>query len=195
MELFSRRKKTTISNTSLKDLRSEEIMLKSKRKRLSQEINKLESENIKILNSASGGSKIKRKILKTEFKQKQTEAQLKTKYFEKLNKKINFINNLIALKHMEKDLQDTKFWDKIKDLDQDDLERHLADITIDIESNNEVIDELNSIIENTFDDSDDSFKEKDDFDKYVELIESGEMTPEEVNDALSKKEKKDEELE
>jgi len=191
MQIFKRKKKGTLEEIDLKELRTEEITLKQKRKRLTQEIEMLEKQKTSILNQFKKGlSTIQKKTYKTEYKQKDMDVKLKYRHFEKLNKNFTFISNLIAIKSMENDLKESFIWEKIKNIPQEELEKYLAVTTINLETRETAINDLNSIFENTLLAGSDEIEMKDDFDEFTELIETGEMTPEEVEERLSQKKKK-----
>lgn len=145
MGILDKFKKNPIEKLDLKELREEEIKIKTKIERIRKDINKLEKDKKSKFQDGIGADSIKKKMLALELKQIDMESKFKMKNFQALHKQYMLLNNFIVMKKYEKDLMKSKLWEKLSKVSSDDLESKLINVNFMGADFEEVIGNLNDI--------------------------------------------------
>ena len=194
MRLFDRIKGNPIEKMKTSEIMGEEIRLKNQIERIRKDINRLEKDKKKRFQEGIGSDLIKKKMLTQEIKQLDMEGKLKMKNFTALHKQYTFITNLITIKKSEKQLRNTPVWEKLSNVQPEQLESVLIKMNLEGKTFDEMVDGLNRVFEMEiaeFEDSEDE-SEKKMMDMW-NMVESGKMEAEEAEKELSVEKKKREE--
>ena len=194
MRLLDKFKGNPIEKMSTKDIMEEEIRLKNQIEHIRKDINRLEKEKKKKFQEGIGSDLIKKKMLTQEIKQLDMEGKLKMKNFTALHKQYTFITNLVTIKKSEKQLRNTPIWEKLSNVQPEQLESVLIKMNLEGKTFEEMVDGLNRVFETEiaeFEDSEDE-SEKKMMDMW-NMVESGKMEAEDAAEELSVEKKKKEE--
>ena len=194
MRLFDKIKGNPIEKMKTSEIMGEEIRLKNQIERIRKDINRLEKDKKKKFQDGIGSDLIKKKMLTQEIKQLDMEGKLKMKNFTALHKQYTFITNLITIKKSEKQLRNTPVWEKLSNVQPEQLESVLIKMNLEGKTFDEMVDGLNRVFEMEiaeFEDSEDE-SEKKMMDMW-NMVESGKMEVGEVEKELSVEKKKKEE--
>jgi len=167
-------------------LMEEEIRLKNQLERTKKEIEKLEKTKKKKFEEGIGADKLTKKILAQEIKQLDMQAKLNLKNFETLHRQYTFVSNLVVIKKYEKQLKETKLWDKLTTIPPEVLESALIRLQLKDKTYNEVLKDLNRVFEVGIAESE--LTEDEDEKRLFEAwksIESGEKSLDEVEKEIS----------
>ncbi len=194
MRLFDKIKGNPIEKMKTSEIMEEEIRLKNQIERIRKDINRLEKDKKKRFQEGIGADLIKKKMLTQEIKQLDMEGKLKMKNFAGLHKQYTFITNLVTIKKSEKQLRNTPVWEKLSNIQPEQLESVLIKMNLEGKTFDEMVDGLNRVFEveiAEFEDSEDE-SEKKMMDMW-NMVESGKMEVGEVEKELSVEKKKKEE--
>ena len=194
MRLFDKIKGNPIEKMKTSEIMGEEIRLKNQIERIRKDINRLEKDKKKRFQDGIGSDLIKKKMLTQEIKQLDMEGKLKMKNFTALHKQYTFITNLITIKKSEKQLRNTPVWEKLSNVQPEQLESVLIKMNLEGKTFDEMVDGLNRVFEMEiaeFEESEDE-SEKKMMDMW-NMVESGKMEAEEAEKELSVEKKKKEE--
>ena len=144
-EIF--RKKGTIERLSLRELQAEEIRLKNRLERLKKDINQIEKKKKQLFQEGIGADKLKKKMLAQEIKSLDMEQKLKLKDFTMAQKQYTLVKNLIIVKKYEKELRKVGIWQKLANVEPEQLEQALININIEGKEFDEVVESLNRVFE------------------------------------------------
>jgi hypothetical protein len=186
MGLLDRFRKNPLDKISLRELMEEEIRLKNQLERTKKEIEKLEKTKKKKFEEGIGADKLTKKILAQEIKQLDMQAKLNLKNFETLHRQYTFVSNLVVIKKYEKQLKETKLWDKLTTIPPEVLESALIRLQLKDKTYNEVLKDLNRVFEVGIAESE--LTEDEDEKRLFEAwksIESGEKSLDEVEKEIS----------
>ena len=147
MGLLDRFRKNPLDKISLRELMEEEIRLKNQLERTKKEIEKLERTKKKKFEEGIGADKLTKKILAQEIKQLDMQAKLNLKNFETLHRQYTCVSNLVVIKKYEKQLKETKLWDKLTTIPPEVLESALIRLQLKDKTYNEVLKDLNRVFE------------------------------------------------
>ena len=194
MRLLERIKGNPIEKMNNREIMEEEIRLKNQIERIRKDINRLETEKKKKFQEGIGSDLIKKKMLTQEIKQLDMEGKLKMKNFTALHRQYTFITNLMTIKKSEKQLRNTPIWEKLSNVQPEQLESVLIKMNLEGKTFDEMVDGLNRVFETEvaeFEQSEDE-SEKKMMDMW-NMVEAGKMEVEDVEKELSVEKKKKEE--
>jgi hypothetical protein len=186
MGLLDRFRKNPLDRLSLRELMEEEIRLKNQIERLKKEIERFEKAKKKKFEEGIGADKLTKKMLAQEIKQLDMEAKLNLRRFETLYKQYTFVSNLLTIKKYERQLKESKMWDKITSISPEVLESALIKIQLKGKTFDSVLEDLINVLRiearevEIAEDED----EKRIFDAW-RSVESGERSLEEVKKEIS----------
>jgi len=184
--LLDRFRKNPLDRLSLRELMEEEIRLKNQIERLKKEIERFEKAKKKKFEEGIGADKLTKKMLAQEIKQLDMEAKLNLRRFETLYKQYTFVSNLLTIKKYERQLKESKMWDKITSISPEVLESALIKIQLKGKTFDSVLEDLINVLRiearevEIAEDED----EKRIFDAW-RSVESGERSLEEVKKEIS----------
>ena len=194
MRLLERIKGNPIEKMNNREIMEEEIRLKNQIERIRKDINRLETEKKKKFQEGIGSDLIKKKMLTQEIKQLDMEGKLKMKNFTALHRQYTFITNLMTIKKSEKQLRNTPIWEKLSNVQPEQLESVLIKMNLEGKTFDEMVDGLSRVFETEvaeFEQSEDE-SEKKMMDMW-NMVEAGKMEVEDVEKELSVEKKKKEE--
>ena len=184
--MLDRFRKNPLDRLSLRELMEEEIRLKNQIERLKKEIERFEKAKKKKFEEGIGADKLTKKMLAQEIKQLDMEAKLNLRRFETLYKQYTFVSNLLTIKKYERQLKESKMWDKITSISPEVLESALIKIQLKGKTFDSVLEDLINVLRiearevEIAEDED----EKRIFDAW-RSVESGERSLEEVKKEIS----------
>jgi len=199
MRILDKLRGNTIDKMKTSDLREEEIRLKNQIERIRKDINRIEKDKKKKFQEGIGSDLIKKKMLTQEIKQLDMEGKLKMRNFTSLHKQFTFITNLVTIKKYEKQLKNTPVWEKLSNVEPEQLESLLIKMNLEGKTTEEMVDGLNRVFEMEvaeFEETEDDAEKK--MMDMWNMVESGKMDVDDVEKKLSvekgKKEKEEDEL-
>jgi len=178
-DMFGR--KNTIEKLSLRELQAEEIRLKNRLERLKKDINQIEKKKKQLFQEGIGADKLKKKMLAQEIKGLDMEQKLKLKDFTTAQKQYTLIKNMIIIKKYEKELRKVGIWQKLSNVEPEQLEQALIKINLDGKEFDEMVEGLNRVFEMEvaeFEESEDQTERE--LMKAWSQVEAGEADVEEV---------------
>ncbi len=144
-DMFGR--KNTIEKLSLRELQGEEIRLRNRLERLKKDINAIEKKKKQLFQEGIGADKLKKKMLAQEIKSLDMEQKLKLKDFTTAQRQYTLIKNLIIVKKYEKELRKVGIWQKLANVEPEQLEQALIKINLDGKEFDEMVEGLNRVFE------------------------------------------------
>jgi hypothetical protein len=145
--LLDRIKGNPIEKLKIRELREEEIRLRTHCERVRKEIDDNEKEKKKKFREGVGADLFKKKMLAQEMQSLDMEAKLKLRSFSTANRQLRFIKSLVILKNYEKQLREKGMWKKLSSLPTEKLESFLIRTSLDGKEFDEVLNELNKPFE------------------------------------------------
>ena len=140
-------RKNTIEKLSLRELQAEEIRLRNRLERLKKDINGIEKKKKQLFQEGIGADKLKKKMLAQEIKSLDMEQKLKLKDFTTAQKQYTLVKNLIIVKKYEKELRKVGIWQKLANVEPEQLEQALIKINLDGKEFDEMVESLNRVFE------------------------------------------------
>jgi len=140
-------KKNTIESLSLRELQGEEIRLRNRLERLKKDLNQIEKKKKQLFQEGIGADKLKKKMLAQEIKSLDMEQKLKLKDFTTAQRQYTLIKNLIIVKKYEKELRKVGIWEKLSNVEPEQLEQALIKINLDGKEFDEMVEGLNRVFE------------------------------------------------
>ena len=140
-------KKNTIESLSLRELQGEEIRLRNRLERLKKDLNQIEKKKKQLFQEGIGADKLKKKMLAQEIKSLDVEQKLKLKDFTTAQRQYTLIKNLIIVKKYEKELRKVGIWEKLSNVEPEQLEQALIKINLDGKEFDEMVEGLNRVFE------------------------------------------------
>ena len=144
-DMFGR--KNTIEKLSLRELQGEEIRLKNRLGRLKKDINQIEKKKKQLFQEGIGADKLKKKMLAQEIKGLDMEQKLKLKDFTTAQRQYTLVKNLIIVKKYEKELRKVGVWEKLANVEPEQLEQALIKINLDGKEFDDMVSSLNRVFE------------------------------------------------
>jgi len=193
-DMFGR--KNTIEKLSLRELQAEEIRLKNRLERLKKDINQIEKKKKQLFQEGIGADKLKKKMLAQEIKGLDMEQKLKLKDFTTAQKQYTLIKNMIIVKKYEKELRKVGIWEKLANVEPEQLEQALIKVNLDGKEFDEMVEGLNRVFEMEvaeFEESEDQTERE--LMKAWSQVEAGEADVEEVAEKVASRVEKEEEEE
>jgi len=185
--LLDRIKGNPIEKLKPRELREEEIRLRTHCERVRKEIDDNEKEKKKKFRDGVGADLFKKKMLAQEMQSLDMEAKLKLRNFSTANRQLRFIKNLLIVKNYEKQLREKGMWKKLSSLPTEKLETFLIRTSLDGKEFDEVLNELNKPFE--MDVADIERTEAGEDEKKLldawEKVEAGTLDPEKAEGILS----------
>jgi hypothetical protein len=185
--LLDRIKGNPIEKLKIRELREEEIRLRTHCERVRKEIDDNEKEKKKKFREGVGADLFKKKMLAQEMQSLDMEAKLKLRSFSTANRQLRFIKSLVILKNYEKQLREKGMWKKLSSLPTEKLESFLIRTSLDGKEFDEVLNELNKPFE--MDVADIERGEVGEDEKKLldvwEKVEAGSLDPEKAEGILS----------
>lgn len=180
--LFSRRNR--IDTLKIDDLRNEETRLDYDIDILYREINNISNKKATIFNEGIGADMLKKEMLALKLRELEFSGKMKLKEYKSKISEKTFVSNLITIKKYQEQLKDRPIWKRLRTLSTDELKQVLADVNIQGEDSEKVIEELNSIFEVSLDR--DSLKSRHDDEIFGvwEAVENGSLSPEAATEDL-----------
>ncbi|NJE60190.1 chromosome assembly protein [Thermococcus sp. 21S7] len=178
-DMFGR--KNTIEKLSLRELQGEEIRLKNRLERLKRDLNRIEKKKKQLFQEGIGADKLKKKMLAQEIKSLDMEQKLKLKDFTTAQRQYTLVKNLIIVKKYEKELRKVGLWQKLSNVEPEQLEQALIKINLDGKEFDEMVEGLNRVFEMEiaeFEESEDETERE--LMKAWSQVEAGEADVEEV---------------
>ncbi|AIU70308.1 chromosome assembly protein [Thermococcus eurythermalis] len=195
-DIFGR--KNTIEKLSLRELQAEEIRLRNRLERLKRELNQIEKKKKQLFQEGIGADKLKKKMLAQEIKSLDMEQKLKLKDFTTAQRQYTLIKNLIIVKRYEKELRKVGIWEKLSNVEPEQLEQALIKINLDGKEFDEMVEGLNRVFEMEiaeFEETEDQTERE--LMKAWSQVESGEADVEDVAEkvvSIDRRLEEDEEL-
>lgn len=195
-DIFGR--KNTIEKLSLRELQAEEIRLKNRLERLKKDLNQIEKKKKQLFQEGIGADKLKKKMLAQEIKSLDMEQKLKLKDFTTAQRQYTLIKNLIIVKRYEKELRKVGIWEKLSNVEPEQLEQALIKINLDGKEFDEMVEGLNRVFEMEvaeFEETEDQTERE--LMKAWSQVESGEADVEDVAEkvvSIDRRLEEDEEL-
>ncbi len=193
-DMFGR--KNTIEKLSLRELQAEEIRLKNRLERLKKDINQIEKKKKQLFQEGIGADKLKKKMLAQEIKGLDMEQKLKLKDFTTAQKQYTLIKNMIIVKKYEKELRKVGVWEKLANVEPEQLEQALIKVNLDGKEFDDMVSSLNRVFEMEvaeFEESEDETERE--LMKAWGQVEAGEADVEEVAEKVASRVEKEEEEE
>ncbi|WP_297489908.1 chromosome assembly protein [Thermococcus sp.] len=193
-DMFGR--KNTIEKLSLRELQAEEIRLKNRLERLKKDINQIEKKKKQLFQEGIGADKLKKKMLAQEIKGLDMEQKLKLKDFTTAQKQYTLIKNMIIVKKYEKELRKVGVWEKLANVEPEQLEQALIKVNLDGKEFDEMVGSLNRVFEMEvaeFEETEDQTERE--LMKAWSQVEAGEADVEEVAEKVASRVEKEEEEE
>jgi len=191
-DVFGR--KNAIEKLSLRELQAEEIRLRNRLERLKRDINTIERKKKQLFQEGIGADKLKKKMLAQEIKSLDLEEKLKLKDFTTAQRQYTLVKNLIIVKKYEKELRKVGLWEKLSNVEPEQLEKALIKISLDGKEFDEMVEGLNRVFEMEvaeFEETEDQ-TERELMEAWSQ-VESGEAEAEEVAEKVFSLDKKLEE--
>jgi len=139
--------KNGIETITVRELQSEQLLLKDRTDKMRKNISRIENEKTKKFEEGIGADKFVKKMLATDIKGLETEAKLNAKSFIMAQKQYQFTTNFLTVKKFEKELKSTPVWDKITSADPEVLEKIMLNIQLDNMDYDTMLDSLNGVFE------------------------------------------------
>ncbi len=193
-DMFGR--KNTIEKLSLRELQAEEIRLKNRLERLKKDINQIEKKKKQLFQEGIGADKLKKKMLAQEIKGLDMEQKLKLKDFTTAQKQYTLIKNMIIVKKYEKELRKVGVWEKLANVEPEQLEQALIKVNLDGKEFDDMVGSLNRVFEMEvaeFEETEDQTERE--LMKAWSQVEAGEADVEEVAEKVASRVEKEEEEE
>ncbi|WP_456366804.1 chromosome assembly protein [Thermococcus sp.] len=191
-DMFGR--KNTIEKLSLRELQAEEIRLKNRLERLKKDINQIEKKKKQLFQEGIGADKLKKKMLAQEIKGLDMEQKLKLKDFTTAQKQYTLIKNMIIVKKYEKELRKVGVWEKLANVEPEQLEQALIKVNLDGKEFDDMVGSLNRVFEMEvaeFEETEDQTERE--LMKAWSQVEAGEADVEEVAEKVASRVEKEEE--
>ncbi|WP_010476905.1 hypothetical protein [Thermococcus zilligii] len=144
-DMFGR--KNFIEKLSLRELQAEEIRLRNRLERLKKDIDQIEKKKKQLFQEGIGADILKKKMLAQEIKGLDMEQKLKLKDFTTAQKQYTLIKNLIIVKKYEQELRKTGLWEKLANVEPEQLEQALIKVNLDGKEFDEIVSNLNRVFE------------------------------------------------
>jgi len=200
MKIFDKlSRKNTIEKLSLRELQGEEIRLRNRLERLKKDINQIEKKKKQLFQQGIGADKLKKKMLAQEIKRLDREEKIKLQNFTRIQNMYTLVNNLIIVKKYEKELRTAGIWNKLRNVEPEQLEQALIKVNLTGKEFDDMVSDLNRVFEMEvaeFEETEDETEKE--LMKAWSQVESGEASAEEVAEKLTRieegKENEEEEL-
>ena len=140
-------RKKPLDKIDLMELMEEEIRLRNQIDRIKKEIDRLEKTKKKKFEEGIGADKLTKRMLAREIKQLNMQAKLNLGSFETLHEQHTFVSNLIIIKKHERQLKETKLWEKLTTIPPEVLESALIRLQLKGKTYNEILRDLNRVFE------------------------------------------------
>ncbi len=140
-------RKNPTDKIDLRELMEEEIRLRNQIDRIKKEIDRIEKTKKKKFEEGIGADKLTKRILAQEIKQLDMQAKLNLRNFETLHRQHTFVSNLIIIKKHERQLKETKLWEKLTTIAPEVLESALIRLQLKDKTYNEILSDLNRVFE------------------------------------------------
>ncbi|GAB6102225.1 hypothetical protein JCM16138_14480 [Thermococcus atlanticus] len=147
MKILDRFRKNTIDRLSLRELQAEEIRLKNRLERLKKDINTIEKKKKQLFQEGIGADKLKKRMLAQEIKGLDMEQKLKLKDFTTAQRQYTLVKNLIIVKKYEKELRKVGIWEKLSNVEPEQLEQALIKVNLDGREFDDMVSSLNRVFE------------------------------------------------
>ncbi|NPA47186.1 MAG: chromosome assembly protein [Thermococci archaeon] len=188
MKIFDRlSRKNTIEKLSLRELQGEEIRLRNRLERLKKDIDQIEKKKKQLFQQGIGADKLKKKMLAQEIKGLDLEEKLKLKDFTTAQKQYTLVKNLIIVKKYEKELRKAGIWDKLRNVEPEQLEQALIKVNLTGKEFDDMVSDLNRVFEMEvaeFEETEDETEKE--LMKAWSQVEAGEASAEEVAEKLTR---------
>ncbi len=147
MSLWDKVKGNPLEKMKIRDLRAEEIRLKTRVDHITKDIDKVEKEKRKLFQQGIAAGAIKKRILSQNISGLDMEAKLKLKNFTTARQQLMFIKNMLIVKNYEKELKNIGVWKKITSIPPEKLEGFLIGVRLEGKEFDDVLSQLNQPFE------------------------------------------------
>jgi len=147
MKILKGFRKNPIEKLSLRELQEEEIRLRNRLERTKKEINNIERKKKQLFQEGVGADVLKKKMLAQEIKSLDLEQKIKLKDFTTAQRQYTFVKNLITVKRYEKELRKVGIWNKLTEVEPEQLENVLIKVNLDGKEFDEIVNNLNRVFE------------------------------------------------